>query len=311
MRSLNTPTVGTQQTVYLKHGRQATVEVVGDGPPMFWFEGGPGLPARLSRPEAALLADSFSIYLIDPPGSGGSTPPADPSQYDHIGHARFYDEVRRALGLPQVTIAGVSFGGTVALTYTSLYPEATVGCIAVSAFAVGTEVDDGATAAEMERMLSRHSDAAWYRTAKDVWDGWTQQVIDADDPAQVDDMLRAVFPLYFAHPDRADVRALIDWAKSAMRADLEAFKAWEAGLYQGIDIRPLLGTMPRPTLVVSGELDPICGPAQARQIAAAMPDAKLVIVPDCGHFPAWESPEKFRSIVLDWYNAPQATNRPS
>src|SRR5712671_5932459 len=55
MLNLSTPRIGTQRTVQLDHGRQATVEVIGDGPPMFWFEGGPGLPARLSRPEAELF----------------------------------------------------------------------------------------------------------------------------------------------------------------------------------------------------------------------------------------------------------------
>ncbi|GEM_PF-1100347 len=300
MRNLSEPEVGTRRTVDLGHGQQATIEVIGEGPPMFWFEGGPGLPARLSRPDAHLFADSFSVHLIDPHGSGGSTPPANPSQYDHIGHARFYDEVRKALGFDKVTIAGVSFGGTVALTYTSLYPEATVRCIAVSAFALGTEVDAGEAAAEMEQMLSRHAAAGWYPAARKVWDGWTEQVLAAEDPAVVADMLRAVLPLYFAHPDRPDVRALIEWSKREMQADLAADKAWEGGLYQGIDLRPLLAKITRPTLVVSGELDLIGGPAQARQIAAAVVGAELAIVPDCGHIPAIEVPAQFKAIVLDW-----------
>jgi pimeloyl-ACP methyl ester carboxylesterase len=186
--------------VDLGHGRQATIEILGEGPPMLWFEGGPGLPARMSRPDAALLADIFSVYLIDPHGSGGSTPPADSSQYDHIGHARFYDEVRRALGLQQVTIAGISFGGAVALTYTSLYPAATVRCIAVSAFALGSEIDEGEAAAEMERMLSRHAGASWYEEARKVWDGWTERVLAAEDPAEVEHMLRTWLPFTLPIP---------------------------------------------------------------------------------------------------------------
>src|SRR6266704_5885643 len=141
MLTLSTPRIGTQRTVQLDHGREATVEVIGDGPPMFWFEGGPGLPARLSRPEAELFADSFSVHLIDPHRSGGSTPPTDPSQYDHIGHARFYDEVRQALGLGPAMIMGFSFGGIVALTYASLYPDATTRCISIASRAIGEEIE--------------------------------------------------------------------------------------------------------------------------------------------------------------------------
>ena len=300
MRSLSNPAIGEQRTVALGRGRQATVEVIGSGPPLFWFEGGPGLPARLSRPDAHLLGDSFAVHLIDPHGSGGSTPPDDPSHYDHVGHAHFYNEVRRALGLARVSIAGVSFGGTVALTYTSLFPDATVRCVAVSPFGIGAEIDEGETAAEMERMLSRHSSAPWYGEARRVWDTWTEQVLAAERPAQVEQMLRTVVPLYFAHPDRTDVRGLIDWSNRELRGDLAAFQAWESGLYQRIDLRPLAAGITRPTLIVSGELDLICGPAQARQIEAAVPRGELVIVPDCGHFPPWEAPQLFKQRVLDW-----------
>ena len=76
--------------VDLGGGREASYEVIGAGPPLLYFQGGPGFSAALLRPEAQLLADHFAVYLIDPAGSGESTPPSDSSQYDHIGHAHFY-----------------------------------------------------------------------------------------------------------------------------------------------------------------------------------------------------------------------------
>ena len=296
--------IGTQRVVRLGGGRRATVEIIGDGPPMLWFEGGPGFPARLSRPDAELLRDRFAVHLIDPHGSGGSTPPIDSSHYSHLGHARFYEEVRHALGLGPVTIAGISFGGSVALAYTALYPAATLRCIATSAGGFGAEADDGGeAAAEMERMLARHAGAAWYPEARKAWDEWTDRVLAATDPAQVAQMFRAVFPLYCAHPDRPDVKARLEWASSQLDIDLAALKAWEAGLYQTYDLRPLLPQIIRPTLTVCGELDLICGPAQARPIASAVNGASLIVIPDCGHIPAWEAPLQFREAVLDWCEA--------
>ena len=79
--------------------------------------------AGLLRADADLLADRFAVHLIDPHGSGGSTPPSDPALYDHIGRARFYDRVRRAIGLERVTVMGHSFGSLVALTYAALFPD--------------------------------------------------------------------------------------------------------------------------------------------------------------------------------------------
>src|SRR5580704_1363476 len=180
---------GLTQRVDLGGGRKASYEVIGDGPPVLYFQGGPGFSAALLRPEAQLLADHFAVYLIDPSGSGDSTPPSDLSQYDHIGHARFYDEVRGALGVDSATIMGISFGGIVALTYASLYPETTTRCISVAARAVGEEIEGEEAAAEMQAFLGRHSNQPWYPAARRTWDEWTERVLAAEDAREVDAMM--------------------------------------------------------------------------------------------------------------------------
>jgi proline iminopeptidase len=289
-----------QRVVTLAPGRQATYEVVGHGEPMLWFQGGPGIPALLLRPDAELLADRFAIYLIDPHGSGGSTPPEDPSAYDHIGHARFYDEVRQALGLDQVSICGLSFGGTVALTYSALYPDHTLRCLAISPYALGTELHEEVAATQENRAFERHAQAPWFPEAKEVIDHWTERVLAAQDPAEVGRMFSIVFPLYFAHPERPAVATHIERIRQAAGFDLVAAKTWEGGLYQRIDLRPLLPQIRCPVLVITGDLDFICGPPHAEAVGAEVPQAQVVIIPDCGHIPEYEAPEAFRSAVLDW-----------
>jgi pimeloyl-ACP methyl ester carboxylesterase len=290
--------------VELGGGRLAAYDVIGDGPPLLYFQGGPGFSAALLRADAQLLADRFAVYLIDPAGSGGSTPPSDPSMYDHVGHARFYEAVRQALGVGPATIMGFSFGGTVALTYAALYPEATERCIAVSSRVVGTELEGEEAAAEMQAFLARHSQQPWYPDARKTWDEWTDRVLAADEAGEVDAMMAKVLPLYTANPDRPGVRAMIEeWRRDA-QTDLAAVKVWESGLWQRIDVRPLLARIRCPTLVLCGALDLICGPTQARVIAAAVPGARQATVPDCGHFIAAESPEAFRREILGFSSEP-------
>jgi pimeloyl-ACP methyl ester carboxylesterase len=288
------------QTVELPGGRQATYEVIGDGEPALMLPGGPGLAATYMRPTAQLFADVWRSYLIDPHGSGDSTAPDDPAQYSPEGHVVFYDEVRNVLGLSALTVVGHSFGATTALTYAALLPDAVTRTVALAPFGVGTEVDDGDAAAEMEAAVSRHSASAWYPAARVAWDSWTERVLAADDPAEVDELFSAALPLYFAHPDRPDVARAIEQLRGEMRSDLVATKAWENGLYQGIDLRPLLPRIAAPALVVAGTLDVICGPAQARPIAAAIPRATLELIDDCGHWPVQESPGHLRRIVTAW-----------
>jgi hypothetical protein len=45
------------------------------------------------RGDAELFADTLQSYLIDPHGSGRSTPPDDPTAYSPEGNAAFYEEV--------------------------------------------------------------------------------------------------------------------------------------------------------------------------------------------------------------------------
>jgi pimeloyl-ACP methyl ester carboxylesterase len=85
-----------------------------------------------------------------------------------------------------------------------------------------------------------------------------------------------------------------------MKADLAAGKAWEGGLYQAVDLRPLLGRITSPALVVAGELDFICGPAQAGPIADGIKGGRLVILPGCGHIPSVEAPQEYRQAVVDF-----------
>jgi pimeloyl-ACP methyl ester carboxylesterase len=120
----------------------------------------------------------------------------------------------------------------------------------------------------------------------------------AQDAREVDAMMAEVLPLFTAHPDRPGVKAMIDDWRRDMKSDLAAIKAWESGLWQRIDVRPLLERIRCPTLILVGALDAMCGPTQGRLIAAAVPAAELVIVPDSGHFIGTEAPESFRDEVI-------------
>jgi pimeloyl-ACP methyl ester carboxylesterase len=276
--------------------RRAEYEAIGDGEPLLYFTGGPGENAAILRDDANALGDLFAVYLIEPHGSDGSTPPGDPAEYDPAGHARFYDEARRALGIERATIMGFSFGGAVALAFAGLFPGVTERCIAIATRAVGA----GAGAdfdAEMERGLSRHRDASWYPSARKTWDAMGERVLATDDPADLAAMMVEVLPLYMAHPETPAAQARIAAWRRDLRPNLAAAKAWDGGLWDALDLRPLLAQIRTPTLVLAGDLDLICGPAHGRMIAKHVTGAELVTFPDCGHFIPTEAPDAFRAAV--------------
>jgi pimeloyl-ACP methyl ester carboxylesterase len=293
-------------TVSLADGRLASYEVVGKGKPTLMLPGGPGFAASYMRRDAELFADTLQSFLIDPHGSGSSTPPADPAHYSPEGHAGFYDEVRQAIGLDTVCVLGHSFGGTTALTYAALFPQIVERCIAVAPFGIGTETDasnGGEANAATEAMLVRHAQAPWYEEARTVIDQWTERILATDDPAVMEQMMATVLPFYVAYPDRPEVAEALAEFRHHLKADLAAGKAWEGGLYQTIDLRPVLTLISCPTLLIAGELDFTAGPAQARPMAAAIRGAQLLVISNCGHAPSIEAHAEYRRAVLEFLSS--------
>jgi pimeloyl-ACP methyl ester carboxylesterase len=82
--------------VALQGGRTASCHIIGSGRPTLMFAGGPGFTAAYMDGDAELLSDTLRSYLIDPHGSGSSTPPADPAEYSPEGHARAQRGRKRA-----------------------------------------------------------------------------------------------------------------------------------------------------------------------------------------------------------------------
>jgi pimeloyl-ACP methyl ester carboxylesterase len=66
------------------------------------------------------------------------------------------------------------------------------------------------------------------------------------------------------------------------------------------DYRPVLATVNCPALVLTGALDVITPAECAMEMHAAMPDAKLVILPGCGHLATLEAPFEVNAQLREW-----------
>ena len=64
------------------------------------------------------------------------------------------------------------------------------------------------------------------------------------------------------------------------------------------DLRPRLGEITSPTLVVCGERDEVNQPL-SRELAAGIPDAELRIIPGVGHLWNLEQPETFTALLTE------------
>ena len=68
----------------------------------------------------------------------------------------------------------------------------------------------------------------------------------------------------------------------------------------GVDLRPQLPLVEVRTLVVWGADDPLLSPALGTAFQNLMPDATLVVLPDCGHVPMLEAPEELNRRLVEF-----------
>jgi pimeloyl-ACP methyl ester carboxylesterase len=83
----------------------------------------------------------------------------------------------------------------------------------------------------------------------------------------------------------------------------EAFVRQQKAIIARVDSRPLLPTIRCPALVLVGAQDELTPPHLADEMAAAIPGARRVTVPDCGHLSTIERPEAVTEALVAWMRA--------
>ena len=83
------------------------------GPPLVLLHGGVGDGPTLWRRQLEGLCDDFTVVAWDAPGAGGSSDP--PESFGMAGYADCLAGFIKRLGLERPHVAGLSFGGPLAL----------------------------------------------------------------------------------------------------------------------------------------------------------------------------------------------------
>ena len=66
------------------------------------------------------------------------------------------------------------------------------------------------------------------------------------------------------------------------------------------DARPVLAGIRCPTMVLVGDGDRLTPPDLSQEICAAIPGARLVVIPDCGHLSTVEQPVAVNAALAEW-----------
>ena len=93
--------------------------------------------------------------------------------------------------------------------------------------------------------------------------------------------------------------------RSRMTLTPEATIAVQAGLATRPDSLPTISTIDAPVLAIAGGEDTAITPADMEAFACAPGGCEFHLLPDSGHFAAYEQPQKVASLLAEWLRQPQ------
>lgn len=281
-------------------GHEIYVEQCGnpDGTPVVFVHGGPGSG---TSPKQRRIFDParYRIILFDQRMAGKSHPHAsttlDPRVWaaNTTGHLVADMELIRAhLGIDRWQVFGGSWGSCLALAYAQAHPERVRALVLRGIFTLRTsELEWMYERGHLEHVYPDHwaefvapidparrhemqvayhellfdPDPAVHTPAGQAWSGWEARII-------------AVIP------DEADYAKAVEPRQAVAFARIENHYFVNGGFMREGQLLADAQTIAHiPTVVVQGRLD-MCTPARtAFDLAARLPDAEFVVVPDAGH----------------------------
>lgn len=274
--------------------------------PVLFLHGGPGYNSYSFRMTAGKALDArYPMVYLDERGSGESERPwrgdyALPTLIEDI------EGLRRVLGVQQMVVAGHSFGGTLAVDYAQAYPRHVAKLVLIDA-----AVDLPGAMESWVDTLQQHFPKA-YAAAEQSEAGKALRAVPAGDRCA---LARARMAFVGAGTSTlGDSRVFHDYQQfhvMAAKAEQERLDA-QSGLRNTGEIGAALMapqsnficytvTRPErlnmPALILVGAHDRAVGVAPQRALAAKLPHATLVVLPDSAHFPFQEQPEAFQRAV--------------
>ncbi|NYE38981.1 pimeloyl-ACP methyl ester carboxylesterase [Nocardioides cavernae] len=266
------------------HGHRRAYVRMGSGPVVLLLHG-LGCDHTTWAPVMESLARTHTVIAPDLLGHGASDKPR--ADYSVGGYANGMRDLLTVLGVDSATVVGHSFGGGVAMQFAYQYPERTERLVLVGSGGLGPEVTPAIRAIttpgfhQVMGVLSapvlRHATTATMRL---LARSGVRHLRDLDEVADIYDSFKDPRTRVAI---RHVVRAVVDWRGQVITMADRAYL-----------------TEAMPMCVIWGADDLVIPVAHASNASALAPSARVEIVPNAGHFPHKDHPQRFVRIVRDF-----------
>ncbi len=253
-------------------------------PTVVVLHGGPGSDSSGNKERFSFLSEIAQVVFYDHRGNGRS----DDGDRSKWTLAQWGDDVKALcdeLGIERPIVIGGSFGGFVAMSYATRHPDHPA--------ALGLMVT-----ATREAPLQEIA-AAFRRLGGDEVAELVRADLEHSTPETSDRFVREALPLMSRHPDALAVIQR-DVRRAVRRQEVEIH--FTNGEVKTMDFRADLARVRCPTLIISGEMDPVCPPSCFHEIVACLPAgvAEPHLIPGAGHLVLLDAREECEDILRDF-----------
>jgi len=266
------------------HGHRRAFVKAGSGPALLLLH---GLACDHSTWEPVIesLAKRYTVIAPDLLGHGRSAKPR--ADYSVGGYANGMRDLLTVLGIDKATVVGHSLGGGVAMQFAYQFPERTQRMILVSPGGLGPEVTPLIRAVSLPGfhqamgLLTLPGLRQSGRLGLDLLSkSGIPHTRDLDEVSDIYENFKdPKFRAAIAHV----VRAVVDWRGQIVTMADRAYL-----------------TEAMPMCIIWGDDDSVIPHSHSRRIAALAPQTRVEILPNAGHFPHKDHPERFVKIVNDF-----------
>ncbi|MDA2928271.1 alpha/beta hydrolase [Acidobacteria bacterium AH-259-G07] len=230
------------------------------------------------------FSQAYRVFAPDLPGYGKSDKPNINYTTEYYTH--FLERFVQNLGLNQFCLVGLSMGGQISLNFTLQFPQRVEKLVLVSSAGFGTRLRWQILAKLMVKMPWLHARVRKVASRSRETIKLILRYIVYNSEVITEDLAEEIFAA-ISTPGTG----------RAWRSYLENEMDW-SGFRSNFLSR--LGEITVPTLVVHGSDDKLVPVKWARTAQKLIPDSRLCILQQCGHWPQREKPVEFHRAALNF-----------
>lgn len=263
----------------------------GKGPLIILLHGGPGLDHTYLLPGMLALAKNHQVVFYDQRGSGKSF-------VKEITNKRFtipqfvsdLEAIRKHLGAKKFILMGHSWGGFLAMNYAIRHSNHVSSVVLINPAPATSMGFKNFLEEYNKKTLPIKAELDAIQASEDFKNG---------KPTTIAEFYRRLYSVYFHNPRQADTLSF-HFTKSSALNSFKIFNIFvETYFSKEYDLRKNLKKLNLPTLVLTGG-DDILPLWTVRETATSIPNARMVVLEQCGHFPYIEKPNQLFKEINDF-----------